>query len=109
MVRIAEKIRSYGKAEKAKIEGRLSRDLQLIESKAYRTSQLIIGKGEAISTGIYARALSKDPRFYEFVRTMDAYKKSLKEDAGFLKVMSICCPVSTICTKPLNSNGNALM
>jgi len=52
--RIAEKIRSYGKAEKAKTEGRLSRDLQQIESKAYRISQLIIGKGEAISTAIYA-------------------------------------------------------
>ncbi len=82
--RIAEKIRSYGKAEKAKIEGRLSRHLQQIQSKAYRASQQIKGKGEAKSTAIYARSLSKGAKFYEFIRTMDAYKKSLKDDTKFI-------------------------
>lgn len=82
--RIAEKIRSYGKAEKAKIEGRLSHDLQQIESRAYRVSQQIKGKGDAKATAIYAKSLSKGPKFYEFVRTMDAYKKSLKDDTKFI-------------------------
>lgn len=93
--RIAEKIRSYGKAEKAKIEGRLSRDLQQIESQAYKKTQLIRGKGEAKSTAIYARSLSKDPKFFEFIRTLDAYRKSLKgetklilsSESDFLKLL----------------------
>ena len=93
--RIAEKIRSYGKAEKAKIEGRLSRDLQQIESQAYKVTQSIRGKGEAKSTAIYARTFSKGPRFFEFIRTMDAYRKSFKEgtklilssESDFLKLL----------------------
>jgi membrane protease subunit HflC len=82
--RIAEKIRSYGKAEKAKIEGRLGRDLQQIESKAYQASQTIRGQGDAKASAIYAQSLSKDPSFYEFLRTMEAYRNSLKSDTEFI-------------------------
>lgn len=82
--RIAQKIRSIGKGEKAKIEGRLSKDLKEIESKAYRTAEVIRGKAEAKATKIYADSLNKDPKFYEFIRTMEAYKKSIKSDAKFL-------------------------
>jgi membrane protease subunit HflC len=82
--RIAQKIRSIGKGEKAKIEGRLGKDLKEIESKAYRTAEVIRGKAEATATKIYADSLNKDPKFYEFIRTMEAYKKSIKSDAKFL-------------------------
>jgi len=82
--RIAEKIRSMGKAEKAKIEGRLSLDLQTIESEAYKKAQIIIGKGDAKATAIYAKSLSKGPAFYEFIRTMEAYQKSLKKETEFI-------------------------
>jgi len=78
--RIAEKIRSIGKGEQAKIQGKTSRDLQRIESDAYRKAQLVKGKAEAESIAIYARSLSQDRKFFEFVRTMDAYKKALKKD-----------------------------
>lgn len=82
--RIAEKIRSIGKGEKAKIQGKTSRDLQRIDSEAYREAQLIRGKAEAESMKIYAKSLSQDKKFYEFIRTMDAYKASLKEDTNFI-------------------------
>ena len=82
--RIAEKIRSIGKGEKAKIQGKTSRDLQRINSEAYREAQSIRGKAEAESMKIYAQALSQDRKFYEFIRTMDAYKESLKEDTKFI-------------------------
>lgn len=93
--RIAEKIRSIGKGEQAKIRGKLSRDLKEIESTAYRQSQEIKGKAEAESIAIYAKSLSQDPNFYEFTRTLDAYKKTLKTkgnvvmstDSEFLKLM----------------------
>ena len=82
--RIAEKIRSIGEGEKAKIQGKTSRDLQRIESEAYRQAQLIRGKAEAESMKIYAKALSQDRKFYEFIRTMDAYKDSLKPETRFI-------------------------
>jgi len=75
--RIAEKIRSIGQGERAKIEGRLTKDLEKIRSVAYRKAQLIKGKGEAKSTAIYAKMLNQSPSFYDFLRSMDAYKKSL--------------------------------
>ncbi|MFA5583841.1 MAG: protease modulator HflC [Bacteriovoracaceae bacterium] len=82
--RVAGKIRSIGEGEKAKIQGKTSRDLQRINSEAYRQAQLIKGKAEAESIRIYAQALSQDRKFYEFMRTMDAYKASFKEDTGFI-------------------------
>lgn len=82
--RIAQKIRSIGKGEKAKIEGRLTKDLKEIESKAYREAEVIKGKAEAKATAIYAAALEKDSKFYEFLRTMEAYKKSIKSNSKFL-------------------------
>ena len=77
--RIAEKIRSVGQGEKAKIEGRLSQDLQLIESKAYKTAQEVKGRGEAKAIAIYAKSLRKGPQFYEFLKSMEAYKEALGE------------------------------
>ena len=83
-LRIAQKIRSIGKGEKAKIEGRLSKDLKEIESQAYRTAQVIKGKAEALSTAIYANSLNRDPGFYEFMKTMESYKTSFKPDTKFI-------------------------
>src|SRR5690606_22942845 len=77
--RIAEKIRSSGKGEQAKIDGKISKDLETIRSEAYRTAQEIRGKAEAKSIAIYAKSLSGDLHFYEFVRTLEAYDRSLKD------------------------------
>jgi modulator of FtsH protease HflC len=82
--RIAEKIRSIGKGEKAKIEGRLSKDLQEIESIAYRTAQKIKGEAEAKAVKIYAQAFKKDPVFFEFMKSMEAYKEAIKPDTKMI-------------------------
>ena len=82
--RVAQKIRSIGKGEKAKIEGRISKDLKEIESLAYRKAEVIKGKGEAKATKIYADSLNRDPKFYEFIKTMETYRKSLKSDSKFI-------------------------
>ena len=93
--RIAQKIRSIGKGEKAEIEGRLTKDLQKIESEAYRKAEVIRGKAQAKATAIYAEALKQDPKFYDFIKSMEAYKKSIKpgskliisSDSEFLKFL----------------------
>jgi len=82
--RIAEKIRSMGKGEQAKIQGKLNRDLKEIESTAYRTSQEIKGRAEAEAISIYARSVGQDSGYFEFTRTLDAYKKTLKGKANFI-------------------------
>lgn len=82
--RIAQKIRSIGKGEKAEIEGRLSRDLNAIESEAYKTSEIIKGKAEAKATAIYASSLKRAPEFYSFLKSMEVYKNSLKSDTQLI-------------------------
>jgi membrane protease subunit HflC len=82
--RIAQKIRSIGKGEKAVIEGRLTKDLQRIESEAYRKAQTIKGQAEAKSAAIYAKSLSQDPKFYDFIQSMDAYKNAIKPDSRMI-------------------------
>lgn len=82
--RIAEKIRSYGKGERAKIEGKTDKDLQTIQSEAYRTVQQIKGRAEAQAIDIYASALRRGPGFYRFVRSLEAYEKSLPTNSKLL-------------------------
>lgn len=82
--RIAQKIRSIGQGERAKIEGRMIRDLRTIESEAYRTAQEIRGTAEAKAAQIYSQTLNKDPKFYEFLRTMEAYGKIFNSNTKFI-------------------------
>ena len=84
--RIAQKIRSVGLGERSKIQGKISKDLQKIDSEAYREAQEIQGKAEAKAIHIYAQAMNSDPSFYEFVRTLEAYKKALP--AGTKMILS---------------------
>ena len=82
--RIAEKIRSIGMGEDAKIKGRLERDLKEIESTAYRKSEETRGKADAEAITIYASAIQQQPEYYKFVRTLDAYKRALSNKADLL-------------------------
>jgi membrane protease subunit HflC len=82
--RIAEKIRSIGKGEEAKIGGQMNLELKKIESEAYRRSQGIRGQGEAKAIAIYADSMKQDPDFFGFIRTLDAYKKTMPGRANLI-------------------------
>lgn len=82
--RVAQKIRSIGQGERAKIEGRMTRDLRSIESEAYRRAQLIRGEADAQATRIFAQTMSKDPDFFEFTRSMEAYERTFKGKDRFI-------------------------
>lgn len=82
--RIAEKIRSFGKGERAKIEGKTERDLKTIQSEAYRKVQKIKGDAEGQATAIYAKALNQDSSFYRFVRSLEAYQKSIPNNSKLI-------------------------
>jgi len=80
---IADRFRSEGAGEAAKIIGRKERELLSIESEAYRKEQEIKGKADAEATGIYAAAYNSSPSaadFYQFVKTLETYQKSLSKD-----------------------------
>jgi membrane protease subunit HflC len=80
---IADRFRSEGAGEAAKILGRKERDLLSIESEAYRKEQEIKGKADAQATGIYAAAYSSSPSaadFYQFVKTLETYDKTLNKE-----------------------------
>lgn len=80
---IAERFRSEGAGEAAKILGGKERELRQIESEAYRETQIIQGKADAEATTIYAQAYNASPQsreFYEFLRAMETYKTSFSKD-----------------------------
>ena len=78
-MQIAERFRSEGAGEAAKILGRKERDLLEIESGAYRHEKEIQGKADAEASAIYASAYNSSPSaadFYQFIKTLETYQKS---------------------------------
>ena len=84
---IAERFRSEGAGEAAKILGQREKDLQTIESEAYRKTQQIKGDADAEATEIYAQAYNQSPEaaaLYEFLKTMETYKAVLTNDTSLI-------------------------
>lgn len=77
--RAAEQYRSEGQGKKAEIEGQMTKELQQIQSEAYKKAMQIKGKADAAATGIYAEAYNKDPEFFSFLRTLEAYRQTLDQ------------------------------
>ena len=73
--RQANKFRSEGEEEAQKIRAATDRDKTIILADAYKEAEKIRGEGDAKAVQVYARSYSSDPKFYEFVRTLDTYKK----------------------------------
>lgn len=80
---IAERFLSEGNGEAARIRGNRVRDLNKIQSEAYRQVEEIRGVADAKATEIYAGAYNQSPEsvaFYEFTRTMQSYKLIIAEN-----------------------------
>jgi membrane protease subunit HflC len=85
--RIADQFKSEGQGEARRIEGNKERDLARIQSEAFRESEEIRGRADAEATNIYASAYNKSiqaRQFYEFVRTMEAFEKSLDDQTSLI-------------------------
>lgn len=77
---IADRFRSEGAGEAAKILGRMEKELNTIESEAYKKVQTIMGEADAQATEIYASAYNQSPEaaeFYEFSKTMELYPEMI--------------------------------
>ena len=75
----AKKYRSEGEEEAAKIRANTDEEKIKILASAYRQEQEIKGKGDAEAARIYAQAYQQDPEFFAFVRSLEAYKKTLAQ------------------------------
>jgi modulator of FtsH protease HflC len=82
--RIAERYRSEGAGEAARIAGEKERELRIIESEAYRQAQEIRGKADAEASDIYAAAYNRDPDFYRFLKSMGTLEESFDADTLLL-------------------------
>ena len=80
---IAERFLSEGNGEAARIRGNRVRDLNKIQSEAYRQVEEIRGVADAQATAIYASAYNQSRQaveFYEFTRTMQSYKSIISNN-----------------------------
>jgi len=82
--RIAMEYRSEGKEESTKIRAETDKEKTILIAQAYKQEQTVRGEGDGQATKIYAEAFEKDPKFYSFIRSMEAYKQSLKTDTTIL-------------------------
>lgn len=76
-LRQATQYKSEGAEEAAKIKATTDKERQIILAEAYEKAQTLRGQGEAEAIQVYNQALSQDPEFYTFIRTLEAYKKAL--------------------------------
>lgn len=82
--RIAKEYRSEGKEEATKIRAETDKERVILIAEAYKQEQIIRGDGDGKSTKIYADAFNKDPKFYSFMRSMQAYKQSFQSGTTIL-------------------------
>jgi membrane protease subunit HflC len=82
--RIARGFRSEGEEEARKIRAEADREESRILSEAYQKAEILRGEGEAEATRIFGDAIAKDPEFYEFTRTLQAYRTFLDDQTTLI-------------------------
>lgn len=82
--RVANELRSTGAAESEKIRADADRQREIILAEAYREAQKTMGDGDSQAAATYATAFQKDPEFYAFWRSMDAYRQSFKNKGDMM-------------------------
>jgi len=75
---VANELRATGYAEKETLSAAADKQRQIILADAYRDAQRTKGEGDAKATAIYGAAFSRNPEFFAFYRSLDAYRKSFK-------------------------------
>ena len=82
--RVANELRASGAAESEKIKADADRQREVIMAEAYRTAQQAKGEGDARASALYATAFGRNPEFYSFYRSLEAYKQSFKNKSDMM-------------------------
>jgi membrane protease subunit HflC len=82
----ANELRATGFADSEKIRADADRQRQVILADAYRQAQKIKGEGDAKATAIYGAAFARNPEFFAFYRSLEAYKQSFKSKSDVMVI-----------------------
>jgi modulator of FtsH protease HflC len=85
-LKTANRKRAEGQQQAAAIRANGDRQRTVILADAERDSDRVRGEGDATAAATYAHAYSKNPEFYAFYRSMQAYDRSLGKDGDLLVV-----------------------
>lgn len=83
---LARELRAGGREQALGIRADADRQSVVIRSEAERESEQIRGEGDASAAGIYARAYNEDPEFYEFTRSLTAYRRAFGDKSDVLVI-----------------------
>jgi membrane protease subunit HflC len=81
---VANELRSQGAAAAEKIRADADKQREVIIAEAFREAQKVKGEGDAKAAEIYANAFGKNPEFYAFYRSTEAYKNSFKSKSDVI-------------------------
>lgn len=84
--RVAKDLRSQGSEAAERIRADADRQRTVIKADAFREAEKIRGEGDATATDIYAKAYSKDPEFYAFYHSLNAYQSAFKDKSDVMVV-----------------------
>ncbi|MDP2694391.1 MAG: protease modulator HflC [Gallionella sp.] len=84
--RVANELRASGAAEGEKIKADADRQREVILAEAYRAAQKTKGEGDAKASALYAAAFGRNPEFYSFYRSLEAYKQSFKNKSDMMVI-----------------------
>lgn len=82
--RLANQLRSEGAAASEKIRADADKQREVIVAEAYREAQKTKGEGDAKAAEIYNQSYSRNPEFYAFYRSQEAYKNSFKSKSDVM-------------------------
>ena len=80
----AKEIRAIGHQESDIIKAKSNREKAIIIAEANKNAEVIKGQGDAEAISLYAKAYGKDREFYEFYKSLDAYKNSLEKNSSLV-------------------------
>src|SRR5690606_27824691 len=80
----ASQARSTGRELAEGIEANADRQVTVIEAEAYRDAEIIRGDGDAQAAAIYAQAFNQNPEFYEFFRSINAYRDTFNDRSDLM-------------------------
>ena len=81
---VASKLRAEGEEQARTINAQAERDRTVLLAEAERDAQRLRGEGDAQAAAIYAEAANKDPGFYAFQRSLEAYRGAFADGNGII-------------------------
>jgi len=76
---VASRLRAEGEEQARTVRGNADRDKNVIDAEADRDAQKLRGEGDAEAARIFSEAANKDPAFFAFQRSLDAYRRSFAD------------------------------